>query len=357
VTHVDMNEPEPAAASPAAGDTAAGGAKPPRGSGGFLRSFNGMRDGAPALERYGGVLLLIALIIVFSLMSSEFLTSANFLGIAQNQAIQAVISIGLLFPLAAGVFDVSVSGSMTLAVVLVTDLFQATSGHLPIPAAIAITLAVMVVAGLVNGLLVIRVGIDPFVTTIGTGSVLEGISQALGNGQTITRHIPNSFVSFGIAKWAGIPAVVVIVLVLAVIVWYVFAQTPLGRGIYATGAAREAARLAGIRTSRIIIGAYVASAVGAGVAGVLFAAAQGAGPPETGTSFLLPAYATVFLGATIIRPGRFNIWGLIVAILIIAVGINGLELLGSPFWVQDIFEGVALIAAVALTRLRARSAG
>jgi ribose transport system permease protein len=349
VTHVDMNEQQPA-------DADAEREKIPHGVSGVLRNFNGMREGAPALERYGGVLLLIALIIVFSLASSEFFTSANFLGIAQNQAIQAVISIGLLFPLAAGVFDVSVSGSMTLAVVLVTYLFQETSGGMPIWAAIIITLAAMVVAGLCNGFLIVKIGIDPFVATIGTGSVLMGIGEALGNGQTITRSIPPSFVSFGIAKWGGIPAVVIIVLILAIMVWYLFSQTPLGRGIYATGAAREAARLAGIRTNRIIIGAYVASAVGAGVAGVLFAAAQGAGPPDVGTSFLLPAYATVFLGATIIRPGRFNIWGLIVAILIIAVGINGLELLGAPFWVQNIFEGVALIAAVALTRLRAKAA-
>jgi ribose transport system permease protein len=323
---------------------------------GFLRDFNTMREGASALERYGGVILLIVLIVVFSLATPHFLTSANFLGIAQNQAIQAVLSIGLLFPLAAGVFDVSVSGSMTLAVVFVTEMFQATSGSMPIWAAVLLTLVVMVLAGIGNGLLVVKVGIDPFVATIGTGSVLQGISEAMGNGQTIISHIPQSFVRFGIAKWFGLPVNVLIVLVLAIAVWYVFAQTPLGRGIYATGAAREAARLAGIRTDRIVISAYVLSALGAGVAGILFAAGQGAGPPDTGTAFLLPAYATVFLGATIIRPGRFNVWGLIIAILIIAVGINGLELLGAPFWVQDLFEGAALIAAVAITRLRASAA-
>lgn len=351
MTHTEMPERQPAA-----------GADDPKRSGGldtingFLRSFNGMREGAPALERYGGVILLALLIIIFSFATPQFFTSANFLGIAQNQAIQAVLSIGLLFPLAAGVFDVSVSGSMTLAVVFVTEMFQGTSGRMPIAAAVVLTLVVMVIAGLCNGLLVVRVGIDPFVATIGTGSVLQGISEALGNGQTIISHIPPSFVAFGTAKWFGLPVVILIVLALAVVVWYVFAQTPVGRSIYATGAAREAARLAGIRTNRVIICAYIASAVGAGIAGILFAAGQGAGPPDTGTAFLLPAYATVFLGATIIRPGRFNVWGLIVAILIIAVGINGLELLGAPFWVQDIFEGLALIAAVALTRFRAKAA-
>jgi ribose transport system permease protein len=322
---------------------------------GILRDSSTMRDGAGLLERYGGVILLVVLIVVFALAKSTFLTSANFLGIAQNQSVQAVLSIGLLFPLAAGVFDVSVSGSMTLAVVFVTEMFQGTAGHMPIWAAIILTLLVMVLAGLLNGLLIVKVGIDPFVATIGTGSVLQGVAEALGNGQTIISHIPRSFVSFGIAKWFGLPVNVLIVAVLAIVVWYVFSLTPLGRAIYATGASRDAARLAGIRTGRIIVCAYVLSALGAGIAGILFAAGQGAGPPDTGTAFLLPAYATVFLGATIIRPGRFNVWGLIIAILIIAVGINGLELLGAPFWVQDLFEGVALIAAVALTRLRANA--
>jgi len=351
VTHTEMPD-RPAAAGKAAEPKQAGGLNA---ISGFLRDFNTMREGAGLLERYAGVILLVVLIIVFSVVTSHFLTSANFLGIAQNQAIQAVLSIGLLFPLASGVFDVSVSGSMTLAVVFVTEMFQGTSGAMPIWGAVLLTLVVMVLAGLVNGLLVVRVGIDPFVATIGTGSVLQGIAEAMGNGQTIISHIPQGFVKFGIAKWFGLPVNVLIVLGLAVTVWYVLAQTPLGRAIYATGAAREAARLAGIRTSRVVISAYVLSAVGAGIAGILFAAGEGAGPPDTGTAFLLPAYATVFLGATIIRPGRFNIWGLIIAILIIAVGINGLELLGTPFWVQDLFEGAALIAAVALTRLRANA--
>lgn len=320
----------------------------------FLAAFTGVRDGAPAVERYGGVALLIVLIIVFSFTSSQFFTSQNFIGIAGNQAVQGLLSIGLLFPLACGVFDVSVSGIMTLSVVAVTWLFQITNGSMPIPLAIVIVLGAAVAAGLVNAGLIVKLGIDPFIATIGTSSIFEGLSQIMGNGETITMHIPAAFVSFGEAKIGSIPVAVIITLVVAIIVWYILAQTPGGRLIYATGAARDAARLSGIRTNRVLACAYIASALGAAMAGIIFAAQQGAGAPGVGESFLLPAYATVFLGGTILKPGRFNVWGLIVAILIIAVGINGLELLGGPFWIQDLFEGGALIGAVALSTARSR---
>ncbi|MCU1367244.1 MAG: monosaccharide transporter rane protein family [Ilumatobacteraceae bacterium] len=325
----------------------------PAGTRRLLRDYANLRTGAPLLERYAGVILLVVLIVTFSLLTPDFLTYRNLLGIAQNQAIQAILSLGLLFPLACGVFDVSVAGVMTLAIVAVTWLFQSTNGGMPIWAAVIIVLVVVAVAGLVNAVLIVRIGIDPFIATIGTGSIFEGFSQMIGNGSTITFHIPAAFTRFGIAKLGGVPVDILIVLVLAFGVWYVLSQMPVGRSIYATGAARDAARLSGIRTGRVLTGAYVASALGAGVAGILFAAEQGAGPPGVGQSFLLPAYATVFLGATIIRPGRFNVGGLIVAILIISVGINGIELLGGPFWVENLFEGVALIGAVAVTRIRA----
>lgn len=128
-------------------------------------------------------------------------------------------------------------------------------------------------------------------------------------------------------------------------------HTPIGRRIYATGAEREAARLAGIRTGRIITFAFCCSALGAGIAAVLFAAQLGSGPPDIGDSYLLGGYATAFLGATIIRPGRFNVGGLVVALLILAVGINGLQITGIPFWVVETFQGAALLVAVVLTKV------
>jgi ribose transport system permease protein len=321
----------------------------------FLGSFR-LREGAPFLERYAGVLLLLALVVVFGLARPElFPTYNNFIGIAANDSVSGIVALGLLIPLAAGVFDISIAGMMTLSVVGITGLFQYTNGGFPVILAVVVVLLVACLVGLLNAGLVVGIGVDPFIATIGTGAVLIGISQVIGNGTTLTFHIPSSFTGFGRASFARIPQSLFIFTALAVAVWYVLSQTPAGRILYATGAGRQAARLSGVRTTRVIMVAFMASALGAALAGILYAAQLGQGPPGVGESFLLPAYATAFLGATIIKPGRFNVAGLVVAILIIAVGINGFELLGAPFWVESLFQGTALVGAVALSQVRRRS--
>jgi ribose transport system permease protein len=131
-------------------------------------------------------------------------------------------------------------------------------------------------------------------------------------------------------------------------------MTPLGRKIYATGANRDAARLAGVPTDRILYLAFMTSGVCAAAAGLLYAMRIGAGQPEVGAQYLLPAYAAAFLGSTMIKPGRFNVLGLLVGLAIIAIGINGLQLEGIPSWVIPTFQGAALIIAVVLTKVRGR---
>ena len=116
----------------------------------------------------------------------------------------------------------------------------------------------------------------------------------------------------------------------------------------------EAARLAGVQVHRIVFGAYIGSAVFASIAGILFAAKFGAGPPNIGGGYLLPAYAAAFLGSTIIRPGRFNVPGLVVAVFIVGIGINGLQLQGRAFWIVDVFQGGALLVAVVISTLMRR---
>jgi ribose transport system permease protein len=302
-----------------------------------------------SLERYAGVLILVAIIVIFTIAApSTFPTYSNFVGILGSNAILGIVSVGLLVPLAAGVFDISVGGIMTLSVVAVPYLFQSTQGSFPVPLAIAVAIVGAMVIGQVNWLLVMRTGVDPFIATIGTGSVAIGISQLLGNGTTIANDIPSSFTSLGRASVGQINIDVFVFLALCVLIFYVFEYTPFGRQLYATGAAREAARLTGIRTTRVIAVAYTASAACAAIAGVLWAAGQGGGPPDVGDGYLIGAYSGAFLGATIIRPGRFNVGGLVVGILILSVGVNGLQLVGLPFWVVETFQGVALLVAVSL---------
>lgn len=311
------------------------------------------RLSASFAERYAGVGLLALLFAVFAIrMPSTFLTYDNLVGILGNETISAIMALGLLIPLAAGVFDISIGNMMTLAMVIVIALFQDTGGHIPIAVAVIAVLGAALVVGAANALLVVKLKIDPFIATIGTGSIILGMSQLIAHGETLSEHVPDAFTTIGRTKVGGMPITVVYALVLALLVWYLLRYTPLGRMVYATGAGREAARLSGVRTDRILVLAFLFSALCAGVAGVVFAARIGSAPPDVGSSYLLPAFATAFLGSTIIQPGRFNVVGLLVAIFIIAVGINGLQLMGIPFWVVATFQGAALIVAVVLSRLR-----
>ena len=318
----------------------------------FLRSLVGVQNKGSITERYMGLAVLATIIGAFWVASPYFMTRQNFEGVGGENSVQALMSLGLLFPLAAGVFDVSVSSTFSLAVVASTALFQATNGSFPIPLDIVLMLLGAVVIGLINGGLVVKLRLDPFIATIGSGALILAVSEIIGNGQTISNHIPASFSNLGVMTWGGIPTDIFLVLVVALFAWYILEQTPAGRALYATGAGLDIANLIGVRTSRAITWGYIGSALGAAVAGILFAAQQAAGPPDTGSSYLLPAYATVFLGATMIRPGRFNVLGLLVAVCILSLGINGFELVGGPFWVPNIFEGVVLIGAVALSNFR-----
>lgn len=310
------------------------------------------------LERYAGVLVLVLIIGVFSIAApGTFLTYSNIVGVLGNQGISGIIALGLVVPLAAGVFDISIDGLMTLSVVSVTDLFQATNGKCPIAVAVLIVLVGAVLVGLLNSFIVLQLGVDPFIGTIAVSSILIGISQMIANGTVITNNIPASFTNFGRLVVLKIPIEVFICVAIAALLWYLLTFTPFGPALYATGAAREASRLAGIRTKRTITIAFCCSAVGAAIAGVLYAALNGSGPPSVGDGYLLGSYATVFLGSTMIRPGRFNIVGVLVALLILAFGVNGLELVGLPFWITETFQGVALLIAVVLGRARALRSG
>lgn len=308
---------------------------------------------ASFFERYGGVVLLAAMVVLFAVtLPGKFLTYDNLIGVVSNQTIGGIVALGLLLPLAAGVFDISIGGVMTLAVVVVTWLFQTTGGDMPIPLAILITLLAGLAAGGVNACLVVFAKVDPFIATIGTSSVFLGLSEVIANGETIAKNIPHSFTAIGRTEIFEVPITTIYLIVLALIVWYLLDHTPFGRNLYATGAGREAARLSGVPTSKVIFITFLASALFATIAGVVYGARLGSGPPNTGASYLLPAYASAFLGSTMIKPGRFNVPGLIVALFIVAVGINGLQLYGIPFWVVDTYQGLVLIVAVVLARTK-----
>ncbi|WP_170860952.1 ABC transporter permease [Trujillonella endophytica] len=296
------------------------------------------------LNKFSGLLILAALIIVFGLLRPEtFLTLANARSILATQAIVAVLAIGLLFPLAAGAFDLSAAQNLGFSAVLCGVLL--TKQDLPVPLAILVTLVVGGVIGAFNGFLVAVIGIDSFIATLGTTSLLLAGSQILAEGAFIG-PLDDSFLAITDQKVFTLPIIVLYVAVLALLAWYVIEHSPLGRRIYATGANPEAAHLSGVATKRLVFFSLVTSAVVASAAGVLLASTLGSVSESIGPEYLLPAFAAVFLGTTQLKPGRFNVGGTLIAILLLGTGVAGLQLLGAPIWVTALFNGIALIVAV-----------
>ena len=309
------------------------------------------QDWAHWLHAYGLVLAWAAVIVGFGLaVPNTFLTIANFRTIFSIQAALVILALALVVPLAAGEFDLSVAGSLGISYVLVGYL-NANLGW-PIIPVIAIALAAAIAVGVTNALLVVSLGLDSIVVTLGTGTVLVGLGYAMLNGPAV--GVSQGLVAVATYPLGGLAIAFWIAVLVTVVMWYVFRYTPTGRYTYFVGANRQAARLAGINVSRIRAGSLITAATLAGADGILLAGTNGSADPTTAGSYLLAAFAAVFLGGTAITPGRFNPWGTFIAVYFLATGVTGLELLGQTGWVEQVFYGVALIVGVVASRVGAR---
>jgi len=342
------------AAGPQAGGPQAGGA---------MRAAR--RRGTSILQRYSLVALLGISIGVYGIWgktSAVFLTAADFRNIASSQAVLVVLTLGLIIPMISGSLDLSIGNAAGLSSVA-TAAFYA-HGHVPLLVGVLLGIVVGALIGVVNGLLVVLLKVDSFIITLGTASAIFGIVIWYTGGQSIVLGIPQALLSFGGGKLIGIPDSVYVVVVVALIVWYLLEQTPYGRSLHAVGSNKAAARLVGIRVERVTFVAFVLSGAFAGLAGVLLLASSGAGNPQIGQNFTLTAVAAAFLGAASFQVGRLNVLGSIVAILFLAVNITGLTFAGVADWINQLFTGVALIVAIAFAtalhrerRHRTRSPG
>ena len=303
--------------------------------------------------RFGVVAALVVLAIVFAVAEPDtFPTSSNLRSMLVNQSVLAVVALGVLAPLTVGEFDLSVGGLLSMSSVVTIVLL----GHgLPAVLCIVVAIAACAVVGAVNGLLVTYVGISSFVATLGTATLVGGLSQWWSNNQTVFKGVTQGFRDFGTTLVGGaIPISGIYVLVLAVFLWYLLSRTPFGRQMLATGLGRDAARLAGIPTRGRTAISFVISGVFAGMAGVLSAAQLASASPGVGESLLLPAYAGAFLGATTIVVGRFNVFGTLAGVILLAIGITGLQLAGVENFISQIFNGAALVLAVTIARFGRR---
>lgn len=289
---------------------------------------------------------------MFSLLLPEtFFTRGNFNAIVGSQAVLLIVALAVTIPLASGDFDLSVGYTLGFTMAVVAALTVTAGWSWGIAVAVAIAAGGFV--GLVNGGLIVFGRVNAFVTTLGTGTVLTGLTLAVTGSQTVA-PVPEEISTIARTQLLGLPLVTFYAFALAIALWYVYEHTPIGRYLFFVGGGREAARLAGVPVGAIRLGAFVAAAAICGVGGVLSAGQIGAADPTIGASFLLPAYAAAFLGATTIKPGRFNAWGTVLALYLLATGISGLQLLGAPAWVEPVFNGTALTLAVLFGRLASR---
>ena len=292
----------------------------------------------------------LAVIALFGALEPDtFLTSANLQSILGSQAVLVVVTLGLLFPLCAGDYDLSVASTLTLAAMIVA-LLNARHGW-PVVPAILVAVAAGLLVGAVNGALVTLLELESLVVTLGSGTFVSGVTLWISGSNTIggiSDNLVNPVIAWDLL---GIPVSFFYGLVLCAIVWLVLDHAPAGRRLLFTGRGRDVARLSGVRVGRMRFGALVASGGIAAAAGVLYAGTTGSADPTSGAGFLLQGFAAAFLGATSIAPGRFNAWGTLIAVYFLATGVTGLQLVGLESFVQDLFYGAALIVAVALPRL------
>lgn len=312
------------------------------------------RRWAATIESLGLPIALMLVIVGFSIaMPDTFATVGNLQAVLGSQAVLLVLALGLLFPLVAGEFDLSAAAILSLSAMILAVL-NVQLGVPIVPAAI-VALLVGIAAGALNGVLVVVIGIDSFIATLGVSTVLLGLVEWLSAGTTVTgvdstlsqATIGTRFGGLALSFWFG--------LLLTVVVLYLLDRTSYGRRLLFVGRGRAVAELTGVRVSRLRFGAFVMSGLVASLAGILYVGTLGGADPTSGQSFLLPAFAACFLGATSIRPGRFNAIGTFIAVYFLIAGITGLQLLGARNFVQQLFYGGALIVAVSVSILVRRS--
>ncbi len=303
-----------------------------------------------------GVVYLYALIwlVFMAWVPDTWLTWLTHRSVLNQNAILVVVAIGLLVPLSAGVFDLSIAGSISASAVIVS--WGLVEGGWSIPVAIGAALLTGVIIGNINGFLVVKVRIDSFIATLGMSSILTAFAVWRSNNRSIL-GFPDTFKSLATQFAFGLNKTVLFALVLAFALWFVLEHTALGRYLFATGGAREAARLAGVQTDRYVWGSLVVSATFASMAGVLLAAQFGSTQAQSGAPYLLPAFAAAFLGSTQFKR-RFNVWGTVLAVFVLQSGVKGLQLAGvGTTWIEALFFGLALIVAVGFSSYRKRVHG
>jgi ribose transport system permease protein len=308
------------------------------------------------LPVYGLVILTVFLIVLFSLLlPNTFPTLLNLRSIISDKAIILILSLGVMIPMSAGRIDLTVGYGIVLWHILAISL-QTMFGF-SWPLAVITVLLLGGIMGMLNGLLVEVAKIDSFIATLGTGTILYALALWHSGGRQIVGALPDHFYALNTTMVFGLPITGYYVVVIALVMWFVYEYLPIGRYLYAIGASPKAAALNGIPVRKYVMGSFIASGLFTALAGVLLAAKLRIGQASVGLEYLLPALVGAFLGSTTIKPGRVNVWGTMIGVIILAVGISGIQQFGGSFWVEPMFNGVTLLIAIGIAGYAQRRKG
>ncbi len=300
------------------------------------------------VRNLGPLLGLIILCIVLTGMSDRFLTMDNLLNVTRQVSINAVISVGMTLVILTGGIDLSVGSILAFSGSITAGLLSGGQALLP---AIAIGVAAGAAMGLVNGLLITRAGIPPFIATLGVMTAARGFTLVYTDGRPIT-GMQEAFRFLGGGYIAGIPVPVVIMLVIFIAAHIMLTKTKFGRYIYAVGGNEEATRLSGIDTKKILLAVYTLAGLLAGFSGIIMASRLNSAQPTAGAGFELDAIAAVVLGGTSLSGGVGTIGGTLIGALIIGILDNGLNLLNVSSFYQQVAKGVVILLAVYVDKKR-----
>ena len=301
---------------------------------------------------FGIGLAFAAELVLFSFLSPYFLTADNLLNVSLQVSIIAIIAAGMTFVILTAGIDLSVGSLVAIAGIVATSLLRL---DIPLPFAFVVAtvggIAVGALSGAIAGLCVTRFNITPFIVTLALMTIWRGTAFVYTEGQPVWQ-LPPAFALLASGRILNVPIPAVVMVVVFVVSHVVLTRTRFGRYVYAVGGNREAARLAGIRTSRILVEVYVLCGVLSAISGILLASRMNSGQPNAGVSYELDVIAAVVVGGTSLFGGRGSIIGTFIGAMLIAVLRNGLNLLNVGSYVQQIIVGVVILAAVLIDQMR-----
>lgn len=312
--------------------------------------MNKLSNKSNILHEYGSQIALIFLLVLLSIISPDFRTIHNILSLLRQSSVNGLIAFGMTVVILTGGIDLSVGSVLALTALLGAGMLK---GSIPAPLAIIIVLAIGIILGLLNGLMVVKGRIQPFIATLVSMTAFRGLAMIFCDGRPISRLGSSKLITFlGQGKALGIPVPVWIMIILFFIFKFFLQDTVIGRNIYATGSNDKAASLAGVSISKVKYLVYGASGFTAACAGLILVSRLGSAQPTLGSGYELDAIAAVAVGGTSMSGGRGKILGTLTGVIIIAALNNGMNIIGISSYYQQVVKAIVILLAVLSDRNR-----